>query len=262
MAEPNIYFDLTQEFNARAPCVVLGSGQAVVHYRIAIMSKDGDWIIRETESACAQVRDVLARRGARYRPGAPLDPRWLAGGWSSHLEFTDPRGRRVRCDFFSRPPRVDRSSVERTLEAAGRSGDLPVIGVEDLIRMKQTQRAKDYPALAALARLLPPERELALTTDPDRVLELAAGHGEGSRRPCVVAARQGRGRREVVLALAEEIDELQLADRRRLERFERASADYRAAFRRLPDQALCLPQGHETICRLALEHLPRTIESE
>ena len=56
--------------------------------------------------------DLLALRRARYRPGAPLDVRWLAGGWSSHFEFADERGRRVRCDFFSRPPRVSAVAVE------------------------------------------------------------------------------------------------------------------------------------------------------
>jgi hypothetical protein len=102
----NVYFDLTEEFNADAVIALLASGQAVVFYRIALMSKDGDWVLRETESACRRVRNVLAARGARYRPCAPLDPRWLAGGWSSHFEFFDAQRRRVRCDFVSRPPRI------------------------------------------------------------------------------------------------------------------------------------------------------------
>ncbi|MPZ21482.1 MAG: hypothetical protein GEV06_26870 [Luteitalea sp.] len=102
----NVYFDLTKEFNAHEQVAVLTSGQAVVFYRAAIMSKDGDWIVRETETACAHVLSVLGQHRAQYRPGAPLDVRWLAGGWSSHFEFRDTRGRRIRCDFLSRPPRV------------------------------------------------------------------------------------------------------------------------------------------------------------
>ncbi len=89
----NVYFELTTAFNEHGRIVILCSGQAVVYYRLAVMSKDGDWIVREAERACRRVREVLARRGARYRPGAPLDPRWLAGGWSSHFEFADPQGR-------------------------------------------------------------------------------------------------------------------------------------------------------------------------
>ena len=38
----NVYFALTEEFNAAGPTVLLGSGQAVVYHRIAIMSQDGD----------------------------------------------------------------------------------------------------------------------------------------------------------------------------------------------------------------------------
>lgn len=75
----NIYFELTEAFNAEAPTVALASGHAVVFYRIAIMSKDGDWIIRESPDACDRVLAELERRGARYRLGPPLDvgSRWL-----------------------------------------------------------------------------------------------------------------------------------------------------------------------------------------
>ena len=102
----NIYFDLTEELNAEGPIAVLASGQAVVFYRLALMSKDGDWILRETPEACRRALAVLEKHGARYRPGAPLDVRWLGGGWSSHFELNDSQSRRVRCDFFSRPPRI------------------------------------------------------------------------------------------------------------------------------------------------------------
>jgi hypothetical protein len=59
----NIYFELTKAFNATAPTVALASGQAVVYYRVAIMSKDGDWIIHETPEACAVVLGELEARG-------------------------------------------------------------------------------------------------------------------------------------------------------------------------------------------------------
>ena len=58
-AVANIYFDLTRQFNADGPVAALASGQAVVYYRIAIMGKDGDWVILETPAACQRVLDVL-----------------------------------------------------------------------------------------------------------------------------------------------------------------------------------------------------------
>lgn len=251
----NVYFELTDAFNREGRIVILASGQAVVHYRLAIMSKDGDWIVRETDAACRRVREVLTERGARYRPGAPLDPRWLAGGWSSHFELSDDEGRRVRCDFFSRPPRIPHQDVERLFARQ----EPAVVDVESLIRMKQTQRAKDYPVIGELARLLPPERELELTTDPDRILELAPRYSEASARPAVKAAREGRGRLAVVLALAEEVDRLQQEDRRRVAVYERASGGYIKAFRELERSALVLPDSHDKLCGLAERLLPKAV---
>lgn len=138
MTAGNVYFDLTRTFNERGPIAALASGQAVVYYRVAIMSKDGDWVIRETSEACGRVLDVLTEREASYRPGAPLDPRWLAGGWSSHFEFADEKHRRVRCDFFSRPPRILPEATETLFASA--TDALLVVDVESLIRMKRTQR--------------------------------------------------------------------------------------------------------------------------
>jgi hypothetical protein len=129
----NIYFDLTKAFNATQPVVALASGQAVVYYRVAIMSKDGDWVIRETPEACATVLKELETRGAHCRAGAPLDVRWLSGGWSSHFEFTDDRQRRVRCDFVSRPPRVSLSAVHRFFADTYRPSGLNIVDLDSLI---------------------------------------------------------------------------------------------------------------------------------
>lgn len=252
----NIYFQLTREFNARGLITLLASGQAVVYYKLAIMSKDGDWILRESEAACCHVLEVLEHHGARYRAGAPLDIRWLAGGWSSHLEFTDSSRRRIRCDFFSRPPRVTPERLRHFFTAAEPSDELPVVDLESLISMKQTQRAKDYPIIGELSRRLPPEQELELTTDPDRVLELAGHYGRESQRPAVRAALDGQSRLAVVLALAEEADQLQQRDRVRLQRYEQASRPYLVAVSQLPRSELALPGGHDELVRLAEELLP------
>jgi hypothetical protein len=250
----NVYFDLTEELNAEGPIAILTSGQAVVYYRIAIMSKDGDWILRETAEACRRTLAVMAAHGARYRAGAPLDLRWLAGGWSSHFELTDERARRVRCDFFTRAPRVPAAAVERVFERP--EGRLLVLGVEALADTKRTQRAKDYPVIAELARKLAPEREIEHTTDPDRILELGRAFGAGSPRPSVRAAAAGRPRTEVVVALAQEIDAAQRLDRARVERYEAAGDRYLAELRRLPREALALPDGHDRLVELADRWLP------
>ncbi len=252
----NPYFDLTEEFNAEGIIAVLASGQAVVYYRISMMSKDGDWILREAPEACQRVLTVLERHGARYRLGAPLDVRWLAGGWSSHFELIDPEGRRIRCDFVSRPPRVAMSELPKLFEPAGLAEPLRVVGIEPLIRMKQTQRAKDYPVIGELARLLPPEREIEWTTDPDRILALAPTYGEHSSRAPVQAALAGGSREAVVVELARELDRLQQRDHTRIETYKAASEAYRRECQAADLGALKLLEAHQRICELAERLLP------
>jgi hypothetical protein len=253
----NVYFELTREFNRLGPVAALSSGQAVVFYRLAIMSKDGDWIVREAPEACARVLSVLSEHGARHRPAAPLDVRWLCGGWSSHFEYVDPYERRVRCDFVSRPPRVSADAIAAMFRAPAVDQAFPVVDRETLMRLKQTGRAKDYAVIGELARQLPPEEEIEWTTDVDRILELAVDAGRASSRPSVRAALSGAGRAAVVAALALEIDELQQADRRCLAVYQRAAAPYLDEFRRMALDRLPLEQAHEQACRLAEALLPR-----
>ncbi len=134
----NIYLELTQQFNRGRLRAVLAGGQAVVLHRLAIMSKDGDWILREDEEAAAHVLGVLEACGARYRFGAPLDPRWLAGGWSSHLEFRSET-LRVRTDFVTRPPRLDARALERLWEGQTDT-ETPRAAPRELAEMKKTNR--------------------------------------------------------------------------------------------------------------------------
>lgn len=252
----NIYFELTEIFNREEPTVALASGQAVVYYRIAMMSKDGDWVIRESPAACERVLNELARRGAKYRPGAPLDIRWLAGGWSSHFEFVDTARRRIRCDFISRPPRVPESAIDALFAAGG--DRLIAVDVETLISMKQTQRAKDYPVIGELATLLPPAREIERTTNADRIVALAPSWGRESRRPAVQAALSG-GRRDVVLALAAEADDLQQKDRARVDAYARAARRYLHECRSAAIDRLPLAAGHARLCELAEQWLPQDV---
>ncbi|MEA2691595.1 MAG: hypothetical protein QOJ16_982 [Acidobacteriota bacterium] len=251
----NLYFDLTRELNEEGPIAALASGQAVVFYRVAMMSKDGDWILKETEEACRRALAVLTRYGARYRPGAPLDLRWLAGGWSSHFEFFDPLGRRIRCDFVTRPPRIAREEVAALFTQPAEP--TLVVRIEPLIRMKRTQRAKDYPVIGELARLLPSEREMELTTDPDRVVALAPLYGQGSKRRAVQAALAGRPREDVVVELAREADRMQTEDRLRLERYRAAAERYLREFQATDFSGFLLPEAHERLCELAERWLPR-----
>ncbi len=118
----NPYLELTEEFNRGRLRVLLSSGQAVVVHRLAVMSKDGDWIVREDAEAVSHVLEVLSLHGARYRFGAPLDLRWLAGGWSAHLELRR-EALRIRTDFVTRPPRIAPEQLTRMWNEAEATGN-------------------------------------------------------------------------------------------------------------------------------------------
>jgi len=190
-----VYLELTREFNAGRTRAILCNGQAVALLRLAIASKDGDWILREDEEALSHVRSVLARHGAQYRFGAPLDLDWLRGGWSAHLEFPW-HGLRVRTDFSTRPPRLSGAELEE-LWAQQDQRDIPFTPPKPLLRIKQTGREKDWPIVGELARLLTdPGEQILYSRSPQDILRLLADHpslaGELTlRRPALAAAKGG-----------------------------------------------------------------------
>lgn len=227
-----LYLDLTAAFNRGRTRAVLASGQAVVWHRLAITSKDGDWILREDAEAIAHVLAELARRGARYRFGAPLDLRWLAHGWSSHLEFAlGPL--RVRTDFVCRPPRLDAAALERLWLDADDT-EPAVVGVSDLIALKKTNRERDYAVIGELARRLhDPPAILRESRSPRDLLALAAQRPDllpaaQAARPALLALAHG----EDALAAALDAERRQLIRRNeeRLGRYLVAAAAWRAAW--------------------------------
>ena len=254
-----LYFDLTREFNAPGTIAVLASGQAAVFHRIAIMSKDGDWIIRETPEACQRILSVLAEHGARYRLSAPLDPRWLAGGWSSHFSYDiaipgSPYPYAVKCDFVGHPPRIA-DPTELFRSHAGEA-NMPVVTHEQLILLKRTDRRKDYVVIGEAARQLPAHREIEFSLDPDRIIELAPTYGTASTRPCVRAALRGEDRRTIRIAIDDEIDQFMQANIARMRPYREAASTYAREFIKARIHTLPLLEGHALAVAIAKRWLP------
>jgi hypothetical protein len=256
----NPYIRLTREFNDGRLRAILASGQAVVLYRLAIMSKDGDWILREDAETLAHVIATLARHGARYRYGAPLDPKWLAHGWSSHLEFQEG-GLRLRCDFVTRPPRVSPAVLLALWEAPVHK-EVPVVTLPVLADIKKTNREKDYAVIGELARKMEDPRLQALHSRSARdLIQLFAEH------PAVVAeasgerpllSRIGQGREVVERLLDEERRALMRTNEDRLDRYLAAAKGWGADWPRL-SKALAgrpLAEAHEMMVARAAELLP------
>jgi len=256
----NIYVEMTEAFNRGRLRAVLSSGQAVVFHQLAVMSKDGDWILREDEEAIRHVRSVLARRQAHYRFGAPLDLRWMKGGWSSHFEFrSGPL--RVRTDFVTRPPRLTPAALD-ALWARAREAAFPVVGVRDLCELKKTNRERDYAVIGELARRLDDPREQLLFSRSARDLARLAErypnllHELSNERP--VLAGIARGVAALESALDAERRRLIHANEDRLQTYLDAAADWREAWPGVDAEikGLALEEAHQRIVQQAESILP------
>jgi hypothetical protein len=256
----NPYVGLTQEFNEGRLRAILASGQAVVLYRLAIMSKDGDWILVEDAEALAHILAVLARHGACYRYGAPLDLRWLAHGWSSHLEFREG-GLRLRCDFVTRPPRVPPVAL-RALWKAPTQKEVPVVTLPLLAELKKTNREKDYAVIGELARRMEGPRLQALYSRSARdLLSLASAHPAVVREAATerpLLSRLGQGREEVERLLDQERRVLMRLNEDRLDRYREAAQGWGAGWPRLSKELEGRPlaEAHEMMVARAVERLP------
>ena len=198
----NIYLTLTEQFNRGRLRAIISSGQAVVLHRLAIMSKDGDWVLREDEESMQHVLTILEQFGARYRFGAPLDTRWLGGGWSAHLEFRH-NNLRVRTDFTTRPPRIDAAALERLWRDT--NPQRAVLDVTTLAQIKKTNREKDYAVIGELARLMDKPRDQLLYSRSARdLIKISQSHPTlvrelGPARPLLNEIERGRTRLEQAL---------------------------------------------------------------
>ena len=256
----SIYTELTEAFNEGEVRAVLSSGQAVVFHQLAVMSKDGDWILREDEDSLHHVLSELGRRRARYRYGAPLDLRWMRGGWSSHFEFRTGQ-LRVRTDFVTRPPRLTPSALA-TMWEAQQGEPIPVIGVRELCELKKTNRERDYAVIGELARLLDdPLTELLYSRSARDLTRLAGQHPDlvsrlSSERPLLVQIAQGMEALES--ALDAERRRLIHANEDRLRIYMDAAGEWREAWPGMAAdmQGLPLEKAHALVVRRAEEILP------
>ena len=263
----NTYQDLTQAFNAGRLRAILSSGQAVVMHRLAVMSKDGDWILRADSEALEHVLSVLEERGAHYRFGAPLDVRWLAGGWSSHFEFREEK-LRVRTDFVTRPPRITPTSLQALWDKAeAERKPVPFTDVVTLAELKKTNRERDYAVIGELARLIENPADCMLLSrsardlialareQPDLLDELV------SRRPVLRHVHEGRDSLEV--ALDAERRELIHANERRLQSYMDAARAWLDAWPPIAAEISAMPlrEAHAALVAHAGGRLPFQVES-
>jgi hypothetical protein len=260
----NIYLELTRAFNTGALRAILSSGQAVVLHKLAVMSKDGDWILRENDEDLRHILDVLTHRNAHYRFGAPLDIRWLSGGWSAHFEFQQDT-LRIRTDFVTRPPRLPPFRLA-AMWREHEGEEIPFVGIRDLVDLKKTNREKDYAVIGELARLARDPADQMLTSRSARdLIRLAAEHPAVladliSRRPVLAAVSEGQDKLEA--KLDEERRLLIRANEKRLHAYMEAAEPWADIWPTVEREVADMPllEAHSTIVSRAEGILPFEVE--
>ena len=190
------------------------SGMACVHYGLQQTTKDTDWLIDPDH--LDRLRGVLESLEKQFPPwivryrtvfGAPLDPRWMANGWTSHIEIReDALGFDHHLDFFARPPRVVRWEADED----------GFVSRDVVARMKRTDRDRDWPIVDGLGWQI---------ADSEDGLEVALQHVQDSGRLRALWGRSPASLRGAVMALRPllgridaEADDLRLEGWVRLER--------------------------------------------
>jgi hypothetical protein len=146
-AELDRFFEnLVATLQAKGGVCAITSGMACVQYGVAQATKDCD-LLCAADSAGRLLNALRATAlrgvGCSYRGHltAPLDPRWLRGGWTSHFRW-ELGENAAFLDVFSVAPRA---SSEWMNEGSG-----TLTGMHTVAEMKRTDRAKDWPFATAL----------------------------------------------------------------------------------------------------------------
>ncbi|MBA3650999.1 MAG: hypothetical protein H0W66_05855 [Chthoniobacterales bacterium] len=132
---------------------LLMGGQACVFYGAAEFSKDIDIILLAEPENLERLRGALGELEARqvYVPGLEIEA--LRRGHGVHFKCEHPDARGIRINVMSKLRGLDSFEKlwERRTTIEDRAGNIyDLVGLDDLVLAKKTQRAKDWPMLARL----------------------------------------------------------------------------------------------------------------
>lgn len=134
------YRKLSDDFHKNGISSLTTGGIACVLYELVQSTKVCDIIIPIGKIDAAinilAATDLLGHKcHLTLKYGAPLDHKWLRGGWSSHTFFGTAPQPVARVDIFGRPPRVSKLTSDENPLYLSRSG---------VAQMKKTRREKDW----------------------------------------------------------------------------------------------------------------------
>lgn len=198
---PNPIARVLSTFRREKVRALLMGGQACILYGAAEFTRDVDLAIAVSPANLARVRAALAALRAEPVYFPPLSAPALRRGHACHFRCRAPGLQGLRIDLMSRMRGADpfpRLWARRvTLDLPG-VGPVAVISLRDLVRIKKTQRDKDWPMVRRLveadvdgAPAKPPPDRILWWLREARTADLLA---ELAERFPAAARRAARGR--------------------------------------------------------------------
>jgi hypothetical protein len=128
-------------------------GQACVFYGAAEFSRDCDIVIVASESNLSRLADALDELQATCIAVPPMDAAHLERGHAVHFRCKHPEADGIRLDIMTKMRGCDDFDTlwdQRTTIQDAEGVVYELLGIEDLVRAKKTQRDKDWPMIRRL----------------------------------------------------------------------------------------------------------------
>ena len=162
-----------QNLRREAVDYLLINGQATVLYGAATFSEDIDLWVRPTAGNCDAFLAALRSVGATYyKLTPPFTEELMRRGHGFHFVLPEPEGDGVFLDVMGCPPRVgdfDSAGVGSRIIPT-EWGDIPTVGIHDLVALKTTQRIGDYPVIGRLVLCRLQEQSILSTAEREWAL--------------------------------------------------------------------------------------------
>lgn len=128
-------------------------GQACVFYGAAEFSRDCDIVIVADDANLARLNEVLKELEAVCIAVPPFDRQFLERGHAVHFRCHHVDAKGIRLDVMTRMRGCDEFAAlwDRRLTLQDSDGMIyEILGIEDLVKAKKTQRDKDWPMIRRL----------------------------------------------------------------------------------------------------------------
>ncbi len=150
---PNPIVRVLSTLSCHAVRHLLMGGQACVFYGAAEFSRDCDIVIVADEANLNRLTSALAELKAECIALPPADWRFLDSGHAIHFRCHHPDAHGIRLDIMTKMRGCDdfESLWERRTTIQDAVGGIyELLGIEDLVKAKKTQRDKDWPMIRRL----------------------------------------------------------------------------------------------------------------